>query len=300
MAKKGKKSKEKKKYGSNEASINQVKQLPSQSDLRRAKLAKLNKVPKKGSNWGKPITLPKPIERPSCTCMKLTLESNGQYHPKKCSLHQHMIAMPFSERYVPSIINLTISNKIKSLNDNNTNGNGALSELSSKRKINVSLNEVSKRINEYAELLNNHHGDSLSNASKAEVLTRLGTLLLSVKRFEEAKTCAEIAIGLRPTFSAAYFIAGQSYFNTKQYDKAINSFRAGLQEDPDRIELKEAFRKTLLEANSSRRKLNTILSRPILNHSKSNTIVRDDLSKPEWLKMKVKWGTASSSMAKMD
>lgn len=146
--------------------------------------------------------------------------------------------------------------------------------------------EMNGMINEYADLLNNQHGDELSNADKAEVLTRLSTLLLAVSRNEEARQAAEIAIGLRPSFGAAYYIAGQSYFNTKQYDKAVNSFRAGLQEEPGRIELKEAFQKSLLELNVARRRNTDRIVRPRLNRSKSTT-TRDDLGKPAWLTLKV-------------
>ena len=260
---------------------------------RRAKFAKLQKLPAKGlKDWGTPLTLPKPRNTPSCTCMQLTMSTKGDYKPQQCALHVALISIP--KMSMPRTLTSTcISNKIQSLNENEerkTHSTGALHELlpanRKKTVANIPELEMNGMINEYADLLNNEHGDQLSNADKAEVLTRLSTLLLAVSRNEEAQQAAEIAIGLRPSFGAAYYIAGQSYFNTKQYDKAVNSFRAGLQEEPGRVEMKEAFQKSLLEVNVARRRNTDRIVRPRLNRSKS-TATRDDLGKPAWLKLKV-------------
>jgi tetratricopeptide (TPR) repeat protein len=262
-------------------------------DPRRAKFAKLQKLPAKGlKDWGTPLTLPKPRNAPSCTCMQLTMSSKGDYKPQQCALHVALISIP--QISMPRTLTSTcISNKIQSLKESEqrqTHSTGALRELlpvnRSKTVAKMPVLEMNGMINEYADMLNNQHGDELSNADKAEVLTRLSTLLLAVSRNEEARQAAEIAIGLRPSFGAAYYIAGQSYFNTKQYDKAVNSFRAGLQEEPGRIELKEAFQKSLLELNVARRRNTDRIVRPRLNRSKSTT-TRDDLGKPAWLTLKV-------------
>ena len=269
--------------------------------------AKLPKVPRKGKQWDC-VSLPKQFDRPSCTCMASILASSGQYNPNQCALHQHLIAMPLA-RCIPILTMHTITRSYErnhgvgstdGLSNHDNSNAGALLELvkthHSQTRL-MPLDQVNAMIDQYAELLGSVHGTALTDSNKAEVLTRLGSLLLSVHRHEEARRAADLAIGLRPTLSAAYFIAGQSYFNAKSYDLAVDRFRAGLQEDSERTELKEAFRKALLAVNVARKREHVL--RPFRTKGLS-TLVRDDLEKPAWLKLQVQWKGGSSPMPRMD
>ena len=63
-------------------------------DARRARLAKLGGVPRSGVGlWpiSKTLTLIKPLERPSCTCMQMLHEGNGHYDPNSCQLHEKIL-----------------------------------------------------------------------------------------------------------------------------------------------------------------------------------------------------------------
>ena len=77
------------------------------------------------------------------------------------------------------------------------------------------------------KLLNRPLFQTTPLTKKAEVFTRLSTLLLARARDEEACQCAEAAIQLRPTLAAAYLIAGQCYFHAKDYQRAVETFRSG-------------------------------------------------------------------------
>ena len=110
---------------------------------------------------------------------------------------------------------------------------------------------VEHQLRDYTNLLSNDWGKKLSGCDRAEVLVRQATLLQALGRQEEALAAADEAIGLRPRFPQAYFIAGQAAFALGKFDTSCNRFREGLHEAPNRKELQTAFRVALLEANKT-------------------------------------------------
>ena len=288
MAKKKGSKKGKKKGSKNAADVAKEK-----AEKRKARLARLGKVGRKGSTmWGTPICLPIQPALPTCQCMQLTMSNGGNYDPQACSLHSHENLEHLS-RYNPVVTYNTIGRAYERQHgvgsehgvSKDLDGGAIRSVLLQREREPVRQVDLDFMIQEYLQLLNNRHGVALPDSQKAEVLTRLGSLLLALRhpKNQEALTASEIAIGLRPSLSSAYFISGQAYFNLKMYEKAVDRFRAGLKEDPNRKELQEAYKKSILEVNVARRR--DPVRRPTL--IPTTTMTRDDLVKPTWMKLKI-------------
>lgn len=265
----------------------------TKAEIRREKLSKLQKVSKKGStSWNhvssvNVICLPKKRGMSVCNCMANTMEQGGKYDPKSCALHTHENIEHLTVS-TPTIPTDAIHRAYERQNQQmlrERDGGAIRSVLLQRKREPIHQNELEMMIREYSNLLSNKHCTTMTCDDKAECLVRLSSLLLASvpPRSLEALQSSEIAIGFRPTFSAAYFSAGQAYFNLKKYQKAVDRFRAGLKEDPLNETLLFAFRKAVLEVNVARERKQ--VRRPLL--IPTSTIVRDDLGTPSWMKLKV-------------
>ena len=93
---------------------------------------------------------------------------------------------------------------------------------------------------EYTEAIKRNPDDHRVYSNRAACYTKLAA-------FNEATKDAEKCIELEPTFAKGYTRKGHVEFFTKQFDKALETYQAGLAHDPNNEELKDGLRRAMVE-----------------------------------------------------
>jgi len=70
------------------------------------------------------------------------------------------------------------------------------------------------------------------------------TCLLKLCDFPNALKAAEKALELDPKFFKALAKKGNAHFGMREYHKALDTFKSGIQQDPDNKEFSEGLSKT--------------------------------------------------------
>lgn len=96
----------------------------------------------------------------------------------------------------------------------------------------------------YTEAIKRNPNDHKSYSNRSACYTKLAA-------FNEALKDAEKCIEIDPTFVKGYSRKGHVEFFTKQYDKALETYQAGLNIDPANEELKDGARRCVMEQNKA-------------------------------------------------
>ena len=96
----------------------------------------------------------------------------------------------------------------------------------------------------YTEAIKRNPTDHKSYSNRSACYTKLAA-------FNEALKDAEKCIEIDPTFVKGYSRKGHVEFFTKQYDKALETYQAGLKIDPANEELKDGARRCVMEQNKA-------------------------------------------------
>ena len=207
-------------------------------------------IPGRGHHWPSPTSLPAWRTSEACTCYRNIIQTDGQYVPHTCSQHEDTLSHMPMRRLMPQGTSMAVAHTCERQILLRTNSGVAVPNGSNpSTAFNAPWSFVEKQLKDYTSLLANSWGEKLLDSDRAEVLVRKATLLQALSRQEEALTAADKAIGLRPRFPQAYFVAGQAAFALGKFDVSCDRFREGLHEAPNRKELQTGFRVALLEAN---------------------------------------------------
>ena len=95
-------------------------------------------------------------------------------------------------------------------------------------------------VEQYTESIKRNPDDHRVYSNRAACYTKLAA-------FNEALKDAEKCIEMDPTFVKGYSRKGHVEFFTKQFDKALETYQAGLKVDPNNEELRDGLRRTMLE-----------------------------------------------------
>jgi len=95
-------------------------------------------------------------------------------------------------------------------------------------------------VQRYTEAIKRNPNDHKAYSNRSACYTKLAA-------FNEALKDAEKCIEIDPTFVKGYSRKGHVEFFTKQYDKALETYNAGLKVDPNNEELKEGARRCYME-----------------------------------------------------
>ena len=95
-------------------------------------------------------------------------------------------------------------------------------------------------VEQYTESIKRNPDDHRVYSNRAACYTKLAA-------FNEALKDAEKCIDMDPTFVKGYSRKGHVEFFTKQFDKALETYQAGLKVDPTNEELKDGLRRTMIE-----------------------------------------------------
>ncbi|KAK9277373.1 hypothetical protein L1049_006916 [Liquidambar formosana] len=101
-------------------------------------------------------------------------------------------------------------------------------------------------IKHYNESLRRNPNDPKAYSNRAACYTKLGALPEGLK---DAEKCIE----LDPTFSKGYTRKGAVQFFMKEYDKALETYQAGLKHDPNNQELLDGVRRCVEQINKASR-----------------------------------------------
>lgn len=96
----------------------------------------------------------------------------------------------------------------------------------------------------YTEAIKRNPNDHKSYSNRSACYTKLAA-------FNEALKDAEKCIEIDPKFVKGYSRKGHVEFFTKQYDKALETYQAGLEIDPSNEELKDGARRCIMEQNKA-------------------------------------------------
>lgn len=95
-------------------------------------------------------------------------------------------------------------------------------------------------VEQYTESIRRNPDDHKVYSNRAACYTKLAA-------FNEALKDAEKCIEMDPTFVKGYSRKGHVEFFTKQFDKALETYQAGLKVDPTNEELRDGLRRTMME-----------------------------------------------------
>lgn len=95
-------------------------------------------------------------------------------------------------------------------------------------------------VEQYTEAIARNPDDHRVYSNRAACYTKLAAFNEALK---DADKCIEIA----PEFAKGYTRKGHVEFFTKQYDKALETYQAGLAKDPENEELRDGLRRTMIE-----------------------------------------------------
>ena len=95
-------------------------------------------------------------------------------------------------------------------------------------------------VEQYTEAIARNPDDHRVYSNRAACYTKLAA-------FNEALKDAEKCIEIAPEFAKGYTRKGHVEFFTKQYDKALETYQAGLAKDPENEELRDGLRRTMIE-----------------------------------------------------
>ncbi|OAY56658.1 hsp70-Hsp90 organizing protein 3 [Manihot esculenta] len=101
-------------------------------------------------------------------------------------------------------------------------------------------------VKHYTESLRRNPNDPKAYSNRAACYTKLGALPEGLK---DAEKCIE----LDPTFSKGYTRKGAIQFFMKEYDKALETYQAGLKHDPQNQELLDGVRRCVEQLNKASR-----------------------------------------------
>ena len=96
---------------------------------------------------------------------------------------------------------------------------------------------------QYAEALNCYSKAIELDANDPILYSNRSAMYYNLNYFDNAIIDAEMAITLRPTYAKAYLRKGNALEGLKRYKEAIDSYEAGLKQDPDNEQLIEAQKK---------------------------------------------------------
>ncbi len=205
-------------------------------------------LPGMPTHWPEPECLPTRLDVPSCTCFTALVRAKGNYVAGACALHAKFLSSWEGGRLSPRATAIAASHELERQTLRRVRP-GVRAAQTCRQTDRQPASEIEFQLDNYTRLLANQHGQALSDPDRAEVLVRQATLMQALGQDDAALAAAETAIGLRPTLAQSYYIAGQSYFRKQQFASAVERFREGLREAPSRVELQQAFRVALLEAN---------------------------------------------------
>uniref|UniRef100_A0A0D3FYE5 STI1 domain-containing protein n=1 Tax=Oryza barthii TaxID=65489 RepID=A0A0D3FYE5_9ORYZ len=101
-------------------------------------------------------------------------------------------------------------------------------------------------VKHYSEALRRNPKDPRVYSNRAACYTKLGAMPEGLK---DAEKCIE----LDPTFSKGYTRKGAIQFFMKEYDKALETYQAGLKHDPNNQELLDGVRRCVQQINKASR-----------------------------------------------
>uniref|UniRef100_A0A166FCU7 STI1 domain-containing protein n=1 Tax=Daucus carota subsp. sativus TaxID=79200 RepID=A0A166FCU7_DAUCS len=101
-------------------------------------------------------------------------------------------------------------------------------------------------IKQYTESLRRNPKDHKAYSNRAACYTKLGALPEGLK---DAEKCIE----LDPTFAKGYTRKGAAQFLMKDYDKALETYQAGLKHDPHNQELLDGVKRCVAQINKASR-----------------------------------------------
>ena len=96
---------------------------------------------------------------------------------------------------------------------------------------------------QYAEALNCYSKAIELDANDPILYSNRSAMYYNLNYFDNAIIDAEMAITLRPTYAKAYLRKGNALEGLKRYKEALDSYEAGLKQDPDNEQLIEAQKK---------------------------------------------------------
>ena len=96
---------------------------------------------------------------------------------------------------------------------------------------------------QYAEALNCYSKAIELDANDPILYSNRSAMYYNLNYFDNAIIDAEMAITLRPTYAKAYLRKGNALEGLKKYKEALDSYEAGLKQDPDNEQLIEAQKK---------------------------------------------------------
>ena len=96
---------------------------------------------------------------------------------------------------------------------------------------------------QYAEALNCYSKAIELDANDPILYSNRSAMYYNLNYFDNAILDAEMAITLRPTYAKAYLRKGNALEGLKRYKEALDSYEAGLKQDPDNEQLIEAQKK---------------------------------------------------------
>ena len=96
---------------------------------------------------------------------------------------------------------------------------------------------------QYAEALNCYSKAIELDANDPILYSNRSAMYYNLNYFDNAISDAEMAINLRPTYAKAYLRKGNALEGLKRYKEALDSYEAGLKQDPDNEQLIEAQKK---------------------------------------------------------
>ena len=96
---------------------------------------------------------------------------------------------------------------------------------------------------QYAEALNCYSKAIELDANDPILYSNRSAMYYNLNYFDNAILDAEMAITLRPTYAKAYLRKGNALEGLKKYKEALDSYEAGLKQDPDNEQLIEAQKK---------------------------------------------------------
>ena len=96
---------------------------------------------------------------------------------------------------------------------------------------------------QYAEALNCYSKAIELDANDPILYSNRSAMYYNLNYFDNAIIDAEMAITLRPTYAKAYLGKGNALEGLKRYKEALDSYEAGLKQDPDNEQLIEAQKK---------------------------------------------------------
>ena len=93
---------------------------------------------------------------------------------------------------------------------------------------------------QYAEALNCYSKAIELDANDPILYSNRSAMYYNLNYFDNAISDAEMAINLRPTYAKAYLRKGNALEGLKRYKEALDTYEAGLKQDPDNEQLIEA------------------------------------------------------------